>query len=135
MYLTQSNVIRSLSKEEYAMLREMCQYSNNLYNVALYNIRQYYFQEKKFLKYEENYHVCKENVNISYIFVKIYAYERPHKHCICAVFIVFGYTIVCIKRIRNEKNFICNTRTIHVQYTKNYILFIASMSCSIVLCV
>lgn len=44
MYLTQSNVIRSLSKEEYAMLREMCQYSNNLYNVALYNIRQYYFQ-------------------------------------------------------------------------------------------
>lgn len=63
MYLTQSNVIRSLSKEEYAMLREMCQYSNNLYNVALYNIRQYYFQEKKFLKYEENYHVCKENEN------------------------------------------------------------------------
>lgn len=63
MYLTQSNVIRSLSKEEYAMLREMCQYSNNLYNVALYNIRQYYFQEKKFLKYEENYHVSKENEN------------------------------------------------------------------------
>ena len=58
MYLTQPNVIRSLSKEEYAMLREMCQYSNNRYN-----IRQYYFQEKKFLKYEENYHVCKENEN------------------------------------------------------------------------
>ncbi len=63
MYLTQSNVIRKLSKEEYAMLREMCQYSNNLYNVALYNIRQCYFQEKKFLNYEENYHVCKENEN------------------------------------------------------------------------
>ena len=63
MYLTQSNVIRKLSKEEYAMLREMCQYSNNLYNVALYNIRQYYFKEKKFLNYEENYHVCKENEN------------------------------------------------------------------------
>lgn len=63
MYLTQSNVIRGLSKEEYSILREMCQYSNNLYNVALYNIRQYYFQEKKFLKYEENYHACKENEN------------------------------------------------------------------------
>ena len=63
MYLTQSNVIRKLSKDEYAMLREMCQYSNNLYNVALYNIRQCYFQEKKFLNYEENYHVCKENEN------------------------------------------------------------------------
>ena len=63
IYLTQSNVIRGLSKEEYSLLREMCQYSNNLYNVVLYNIRQYYFQEKKFLKYEENYHVCKENEN------------------------------------------------------------------------
>lgn len=63
MYLTQSNVIRKLSKEEYAMLREMCRYSNNLYNVALYNIRQYYFQEKKFLRYEGNYHVCKTNEN------------------------------------------------------------------------
>ena len=63
MFLTQSNVIRKLSKEEYAMLREMCQYSNNLYNVALYNIRQYYFKEKKFLNYEESYHVCKENEN------------------------------------------------------------------------
>ena len=63
MYLTQSNVIRSLSKEEYKMLREMYQYSNNLYNVALYNIRQYFFQEKKFLRYEENYHICKENEN------------------------------------------------------------------------
>ena len=32
MYLTQSNVIRGLSKQEYTMLREMCKYSNNLYN-------------------------------------------------------------------------------------------------------
>lgn len=63
MYRTQSNVIRSLSKEEYKMLSEMCQYSNNLYNVALYNIRQYFFQEKRFLRYEENYHVCKVNEN------------------------------------------------------------------------
>ena len=61
MYRTQSNVIRGLSKKEYGILRKLCQYSNNLYNVALYNIRQYYFQEKKFLKYEENYHICKEN--------------------------------------------------------------------------
>ena len=44
MYLTQSNVIRGLSKQDYAMLREMCQYSNNLYNVAVYTIRQHYFE-------------------------------------------------------------------------------------------
>jgi IS605 OrfB family transposase len=63
MFLTQSNVIRHLSKDKYAMLAEMCRYSNNLYNVALYNIRQYYFNEKKFLTYESNYHECKINEN------------------------------------------------------------------------
>lgn len=63
MYLTQTNVIRGLTKDQYAMLREMCQYSNNLYNVALYNIRQYFFNEKRFLQYESNYHYCKMNEN------------------------------------------------------------------------
>ena len=63
MYLTQSNVIRGLSKQEYTMLREMCQYSNNLYNVAVYMIRQHYFDTQQFLRYEENYPICKENEN------------------------------------------------------------------------
>jgi IS605 OrfB family transposase len=63
MFLTQTNVIRGLTKAEYAMLGEMCRYSNNLYNVALYNIRQHYFNTKQFLKYESNYHECKTNEN------------------------------------------------------------------------
>ena len=62
-YAVQSNVIRGLSKKQYALLREMCQYSNNLYNVALYNIRQHYFNTKRFLTYEGNYHECKTNEN------------------------------------------------------------------------
>ena len=63
MFRTQSNLIRHLSKEEYSMLFEMCQYSNNLYNFALYHVRQYFFHEKKFLRYEEHYHHCKLNEN------------------------------------------------------------------------
>lgn len=63
MYLTQSNQIRNLSKKQYEVLREMCWISKNLYNVSLYNIRQYYFSEKKFLNYESNYHHCKVNEN------------------------------------------------------------------------
>lgn len=63
MYLTLTNNIRCLSKSDYETLREMCRYSNSLYNVALYNIRQYYFVEKRFLNYESNYHLCKENEN------------------------------------------------------------------------
>lgn len=63
MFLTQTNIIRGLTKTEYAMLGEMCRYSNNLYNVALYNIRQHYFDTKQFLRYESNYHECKCNEN------------------------------------------------------------------------
>ena len=71
MYLTQSDVIRGLSKEEYSILWETCQYSNNLYNVALYNIRQYYFQDKKFLKYEDNVQ------NFSHIFLGLARLNSP----------------------------------------------------------
>lgn len=63
MYLTQTNLIRGLSKREYLMLRMMCFFSKNLYNVTLYNIRQYYFTEKKHLRYESNYHITKDNEN------------------------------------------------------------------------
>ena len=66
-YAVQSNVIRGLSKKQYALLKEMCQYSNSLYNVALYNIKQHYFNTKKFLTYESNYHECKENENYVYL--------------------------------------------------------------------
>ena len=45
----QSNVIRHLSKKQYQILKELCQLLNNLYNIALYNIRQYFFSQKMFL--------------------------------------------------------------------------------------
>ena len=63
MFLTQTNVIRHLSKDQYEILREMCRYSNNLYNYGLFCVRQHYFNTKTFLSYESNYHVCKENDN------------------------------------------------------------------------
>ena len=63
MYLTQTNVIRNLKKEEFQALKEMCKYSNNLYNCGLYCIRKHYFDTKQFLSYESNYHECKDNEN------------------------------------------------------------------------
>ena len=63
MYLTQINIIRNLTKAEYFQLRELCFFSNCLYNVALYNIRQHYFKDKTYLRFEDNYHECKENDN------------------------------------------------------------------------
>jgi IS605 OrfB family transposase len=63
MYLTQKNQIRGLSKPEFTVLRELCRLSKNLYNVGLYSVRQFYFSEQKYLRYELNYHHCKGNEN------------------------------------------------------------------------
>ena len=63
MYLTQINMIRGLTKAEYFQLRELCFFSNCLYNVALYNIRQQFFKDKTYLRFESNYHECKDNDN------------------------------------------------------------------------
>jgi len=41
----------------------MCRLSKNLYNVGLYSVRQFFFAEKAFLRYESNYHQCKTNEN------------------------------------------------------------------------
>lgn len=63
MYLTQKNQIRGLSKPEFTALQELCRLSKNLYNVGLYSVRQFYFSKQKYLRYESNYHHCKENEN------------------------------------------------------------------------
>jgi putative transposase len=63
MYLTQTNYIRHLSKTQYEAILEMCIYANNLYNVGLYQIRQHFFAAHQYLRYEENYHICKGNEN------------------------------------------------------------------------
>jgi putative transposase len=52
MYLTQKNQLRYLSKAEFLALRELCRLSKNLYNVGLYTVRQYFFEERKHLRYE-----------------------------------------------------------------------------------
>ena len=45
----QKQQLKHLSKKEYLALKELCFLSKNMYNVALYSVRQYYFTEKKFL--------------------------------------------------------------------------------------
>ena len=63
MYKVQTCVIRGLSKRDYLKLKMLCLFSNNLYNVSLYHVRQHYFSEKQYLRYESNYHVTKSNEN------------------------------------------------------------------------
>ncbi len=63
MYLTTKCQLRDLSKADYTTLRDLCHYSKNLYNEALYSVRQYYFTQHKYLNYVANYHVCKSSKN------------------------------------------------------------------------
>lgn len=63
MYLTVKQQVKHLNKEEYNILRELCRIAKNLTNQAIYNVRQHYFQEKQYLRYEANYHELKHLEN------------------------------------------------------------------------
>lgn len=63
MYATQKNQLRRLSQQEFNALTVLCRLTKNLFNVALFECRQYFFAERKRLTYESNYHICKSNEN------------------------------------------------------------------------
>ena len=63
MYLVVKQQVKHLTKEEYNILRELSRITKNLTNQAIYNVRQYYFQEKQYLRYEANYHEMKNLEN------------------------------------------------------------------------
>ena len=66
MYLTIKQQVKHLSKEEYRTIRELCHVAKNLTNEAIYNVRQYYFTEGEFLKYEKNYTLLKTSPTIKH---------------------------------------------------------------------
>ena len=87
MYLTVKNQLRGLSSNEYEALRELCHLAKNLYNEALYSVRQYYFAERKYLRYEGNYHACKTSEN--YALLQTDVAQQTMKvvdRCFCSFF-------------------------------------------------
>ena len=63
MYLTIKQQLKHLSKDEFLTLRELSHTAKNLYNQAVYNVRQFYFQENKYLNYQNNYMSLKKSEN------------------------------------------------------------------------
>ena len=63
MYLTVKQQVKHLSKEDYRTIKMLCHVAKNLTNEAIYNVRQYYFTEGEFLKYEKNYALLKNSPN------------------------------------------------------------------------
>ena len=54
--VTQRQVLKYLNINEYIALKTLCRYSKDMYNMALYNVRQHYFNTKQYLSYNSNYH-------------------------------------------------------------------------------
>jgi putative transposase len=63
MYLTVKQQVKHLSKDDYRNIRELCHIAKNLANQAIYNVRQYYFNEGEYLNYEKNYVLLKTSDN------------------------------------------------------------------------
>ncbi len=63
MYLTQKNILKKLTKQDYMILRKITKLSKNLYNVTNWTIREYFRLNGKYLRYESAYHLVKANEN------------------------------------------------------------------------
>ena len=63
MYLTVKQQVKKLSKDQYAILRELTHTAKNLANQAIYNIRQHFFATGGYLSYESNYKLLKTSEN------------------------------------------------------------------------
>lgn len=63
MYLTIKQQVKHLSKEDYKSIKHLCHIAKNLTNQAIYNVRQYYFNEGEYLNYEKNYALLKSTEN------------------------------------------------------------------------
>ena len=63
MYLTLKQQVKHLSKKEFRNLKYLSHIAKNLTNEAIYNVRQHYFKNKKYLSYNENYKMLKDSEN------------------------------------------------------------------------
>lgn len=71
MYLIEKHIINT-KHSFYNECDRICFQSKNIYNQALYNVRQHFFQTKQYLNYYSNYHVTKEQECYSYLPTKVF---------------------------------------------------------------
>ena len=71
MYLVEKHIINN-NHPFYKECNNICFKSKNIYNQALYNVRQFYFENKKYLNYESNYHITKEQECYGFLPTKVF---------------------------------------------------------------
>lgn len=65
MQLVEQHIYKKADKE-YEELDKLCFLSKNLYNATLYEVRQYYFKNKKYLNYKEVNKLFQQSHNVDY---------------------------------------------------------------------
>ena len=79
----------------------MCHLSKNVYNEALYNIRQHYFAESQYLRYEANYPLMKVSDNYSRLGANI---SQQTMRCVDAAFKSFFSLLNIVKKNKFSPN-------------------------------
>ena len=71
MYLVEQHIINN-KHLFYNECDYLCFQSKNIYNQGLYNVRQYFFENKKYLNYYSNYDITKKQECYSYLPTKVF---------------------------------------------------------------
>ena len=77
MYLTEKHIIKR-THPFYNECDKLCFQSKNIYNQGLYNVRQYYFNHKKYLNYYGNYDLTKTQECYDYLPKKVFTQTLRH---------------------------------------------------------
>ena len=65
VYLTEKEIIY-LTDERFNLIKELCHLSKNLYNASLYDVRQYFFETKKYRTWQSQKPIFTQNHNPDY---------------------------------------------------------------------
>jgi putative transposase len=77
MYLTEKHIIKR-THPFYNECDKLCFQSKNIYNQGLYNVRQHYFNTKKYLNYYGNYHLTKTQECYDYLPTRVFCQTLKH---------------------------------------------------------
>ena len=70
LYKTQKQKLNHLSLNDFIALKSLCRYAKNMYNIVLYNIRQYYFEFNEYLNYYDTYALLKNDETYKFLGAK-----------------------------------------------------------------
>ena len=87
MYLTEKHIIKR-THPFYNECDRLCFQSKNIYNQGLYNVRQYYFNHKKYLNYYGNYDLTKTQECYDYLPKKVFCQTLKHVDMVFKSFFV-----------------------------------------------